>query len=300
MKLAFWFWIVLLLSGGGLAFYFFGDHLWTRPPTKSLYAIQANHVHFKFSSAMDHDERLFRIDWPPKTPAEANRLRVPPLLNGRLDVSTGDCVGKSAVNVRIELTRGETEADRERWNRQLAFPEYDWMSRVRVWDADRKWLWPNLPYLLRADGIEREQRYGGVDPGKGVDNDFAAVVVRPLGALADDAEVTAKWFGPPTGTVDKRTIVHRAFSQDLQWNIPAESNSGVLGVWLIYADFLESPVPEGWPAGREFNGGALAFFSIHWAVDGDGKVTIGEIVHDVPPVLTGVDWQDWLRVSKGS
>ena len=60
MKLAFWFWPVLLLSGVGLAFYFFGDHLWTRPPTKSLYAIQANHVHFKFSSAMDHDERLFR------------------------------------------------------------------------------------------------------------------------------------------------------------------------------------------------------------------------------------------------
>ena len=48
------------------------------------------------------------------------------------------------------------------------------MHYVRVGDADRRWLWPNLPYVLRLHGIERVERYGGVDPGKGVDDDFAA------------------------------------------------------------------------------------------------------------------------------
>ena len=52
------------------------------------------------------------------------------------------------------------------------------MRYVRVWDKDNRWLWPNLPYLLRLHGTERVERYGGVDPGKGVDNDFAAVLMR--------------------------------------------------------------------------------------------------------------------------
>ena len=151
------------------------------------------------------------------------------------------------------------------------------MSRVRVWDDDRKWLWPNLPYLLRAYGIEREQRYGGVDPGKGVDNDFAAVVVKPVGANGVNPNlITAEWFGPVGGKVDKRSIVHTALSDDLQWVIPAGNDSaelsGVVGVWLIYADFLESPAPDSWPETPEFNGGALAYFSIRWRVDDDGQV----------------------------
>ena len=50
--------------------------------------------------------------------------------------------------------------------RSWRFPQYDWMQYVRVWDADHRWLWPNLPYLLRLHGIERVERYGGIDPGE--------------------------------------------------------------------------------------------------------------------------------------
>lgn len=72
----------------------------------------------------------------------------------------------------------------------------------------------------------------------------------------------------------------------------------VAGVWLIYADFFEAAAPEGWPEGDEFDGGALAYFSIHWAVDDDGKITLKQVLHEVPPALTGVDWAKWSESTK--
>ena len=178
------------------------------------------------------------------------------------------------------------------------------MSRVRVWDRDQKWLWPNLPYLLRAFGIEREQRYGGVDPGHGVDNDFAAVVVKRI--PNEDAEnpttvepigTVAEWHAPDAGWIDKRTIVHDAVSEDILWSLPlgeqAIGGTGRLGIWLIYADFLESPAPRGWPEEPEFAGGALAYFSLRWRIDDDEEFKIDSIDSQIPPANTGVDWPSW-------
>ena len=259
---------------------------------------------FIFAELMDREENQFRVDWPPKDPSDGRRLRSPPLLDGRLVVSSGKQNGEPCLNVRVKLTRSAFESGREYWNRQLAFPEYDWMSRVRVWDDDQKWLWPNLPYLLRAYGIEREQRYGGVDPGKGVDNDFAAVVVKPVGSAEIEPDlITAEWYGPAGGSVDKRSIVHQAISDDLQWAIPVDvgsQQSGVLGVWLIYADFLESSAPDSWPDTPEFNGGTLAYFAIHWSIDGDGRVSIVKAINKIPPAATGVDWPTWLAETKAN
>jgi len=299
MKFAIWFWVVFLILAAGLTYYFFGDLLKEQRRVSSRYGIRADHLPFEFAETMDRCESLFRVDWPPKDPADARRLRTPPLLNGRLAVSGGQHDGETTLNIRVVLTRADSESGRERWNRQLAFPEYDWMSRVRVWDDHRKWLWPNLPYLLRAHGIEREQRYGGVDPGKGVDNDFAALVIKPVGSAEVDTDlITAEWFGRAGGAVDKRSIVHEAFSDDLQWAIPVDGDlaaqSGVVGVWLIYADFLESRAPDSWPDTPEFNGGVLAYFSIHWRLDGDGRVAIVKTVNEIPPAATGVDWPNWL------
>ena len=302
MKLASWFWIVLVFLLGGLAFFFFGDHLKGPRKTSVRYGINADHVPFEFAESMDHGESLFRVDWPPKDPTATRRLKVQPLLQGRLAVAAGRCDGLPCLNVRVELTRADSESDRERWNRLLAFPEYDWMSRVRVWDGDHEWLWPNLPYLLKAYGIERQQRYGGVDPGKGVDNDFAAVVVKPVGANVVDPDlITAQWSGPAGGTVDKRSVVHEAISDDLQWKIPVDgigAKSGVVGVWLIYADFLESRAPDSWPDTPEFNGGVLAYFSIHWKLAADGRVTIIKTLNEIPPDATGVEWETWLEGTK--
>ena len=299
MKFAHWFWVLLILLSAGAAFYFFSNG-WKRPRETSIrYGIQADHVPFEFAEPIDRAESLFRVDWPPKDPNDTRRLRKPPLLSGRLAVSAGDHEGELCMNFRVELTRADSESDREQWNRRLAFPEFDWMSRVRVWDEDKQWLWPNLPYLLRAYGTERQQRYGGVDPGKGVDNDFAAVVVRPIGSdeVGHDS-IAAEWYGPAGGTVDKRSIVHQAFSDDLQWKIPAGSQSGIVGVWLIYADFLESRPPDSWPETPEFNGGALAYFSIHWKLDDDGLVQINKVLNETPPATTGVDWPAWLAETK--
>lgn len=131
----------------------------------------------------------FSVFWPPRdlgrTPGESDK----PLLQGELSVFEIETDQTGALRMHITLHRPHEESDRIRWNQDLAFPESSWMAKVRVWDRDHQWLWPNLPYLLRAHGVERVQRYGGVDPGKGVDNDFAAVLIR---SLEDESSRTAQ------------------------------------------------------------------------------------------------------------
>ena len=144
----------------------------------SRHRIAANHKPFEFTVQDDRYILPFRLDWPPLEPTDVRRQKTSPLLSGQLIVSAGKLNKQPQLNLRIEISRPNDETDRQRWNRDLKFPEYDWMSRVRTWDRDQKWLRPNLPFLLRANGIQRHQRYSGFDPGKGVDNDFAAIVVK--------------------------------------------------------------------------------------------------------------------------
>jgi hypothetical protein len=51
---------------------------------------------------------------------------------------------------------------------------------------------------LRIHGAEREDRYGGVDPGAGKDNDFAAVLIRVPGV--ESPLVAAAWY--PVGAAE--------------------------------------------------------------------------------------------------
>jgi hypothetical protein len=133
----------------------------------------------KLASAAETNQLDFALFWPPKTPFETPSLDGKPLLKGCVILRLEHLPDRSLVSrLRIMLSRPSDEAGRQFWNSRLAFPEYDWMRYVRVWDKDNRWLWPNLPYLLRLHGIERIERYGGVDPAKGVDNDFAAVLIR--------------------------------------------------------------------------------------------------------------------------
>lgn len=292
------FFSVLLVGACSLAVFLLQMSQPTLTP-KSNYDIVSTHIPFtlgKNSSPVTHP---FRVDWPPREPAEI-QSQLPPLLQGKLIVATGMIRGQRCISVRIQLSRLAAEQDRVRWNRQLAFPEHSWMSKVRVWDVEKKWLWPNLPFLLRAFGVEREQRYGGVDPGKGIDNDFAAVVVKPLKDIHDkEPEITAEWYPLKPSTVNKQTIVHDAVSADLIW--PAQrkqDQSGELGVWLIYADFLGSPPPRSWPKEQESSGGILSFFSIRWTDEHEKGLTIIEVKPAVPPKATGVDWDKWLRSTR--
>ena len=112
-------------------------------------------------------------------------------------------------------------------------------------------------------GIDREQRYGGIDPGKGVDNDFASVVLISLDGNQDELPlVTANWYPPLGEKVDTFTIVHKAISGDLRWLVPQNEHYGKQGVWLIYADFLEFFPPDNWPKEPEYDGGILAYLRI--------------------------------------
>ena len=262
--------------------------------TVSPFRVPADHSPLTLDTVEDARSTAFRVDWPPVDPSRVRDDRSPPLLSGELVANTGRLSDESAVSLRIELTRASADDDRLRWNRDLKFPEYDWMSRVRTWDRNEKWLWPNLPYLLRANGIEREQRYGGVDPGKGVDNDFAAIVVKSSGASLDIAElVTAEWHPPQGDFVDKRSVVHRAISDDLVWSIPDSSDNGTLNIWLIYADFLDYSPPSAWPSEPEFDGGILSYFSLEWRRLDDGRIEIFQCENTSPHASTGVEWEEW-------
>lgn len=246
-----------------------------------------------------NDEVPFDVHWPPREPNNASEE--PPLLQGDLSLFR-DAQQPGEFELRITLSRPHGEADRLRWNKALAFPEHSWMAEVRVWDHDRQWLWPNLPFLLRGHGEEREERYGGVDPGKGVDNDFAAVLIRPLSedpANADNVAgkrsiqplVSAEWH---SASHDKKSVVHSARSDtfQLRFQNTDDARGGALGVWLIYADFMGAKLPNSWPDDSEYAGGILAYFELRWQQSPDGQVSI-QVEHLTPHTSTGFDWEHW-------
>lgn len=250
----------------------------------------------------------FGVYWPPRSLDPARKESIEPLLRGELIVFPDREDPSNAFRIRMTLRRGDGEADRVRWNEQLAFPEYSWMAKVRVWDHEQRWLWPNLPFLLRAYGEERVDRYGGVDPGKGIDNDFAAVLIRPLRKTSASAEtqapvmsspplVSAEWYSADESGVDKFSVVHVARADEFCVRLRSGNQlyrSGRLGVWLIYADFLGSRTPRDWPPEGEYDGGILAYHEIDWQPSPDKDIPFRfKVKQLVPPTGTGFDWEGW-------
>lgn len=246
----------------------------------------------------------FDVFWPPHDPSLPDQRRRRPILNGAIETRVVALSGEPAfAAVSGALTRPRDEMSREFWNNRLAFPDYAWMSQVRVWDANERWLWPNLPYLLRLPGKERVERYGGVDPGKGVDNDFAAVLIRSYDTEGNEVEgtrarpiVSAEWHpGDVRGAVDGHSVVHVARSDELR--IPLgdgrPGSAGKLAVWLIYADFMGFDPPSSWPKEPEYAGGALAWFEVEWRRESDGSWQT-KTSNAVPPGNTGFDWAGWV------
>ncbi|MCL2104445.1 MAG: hypothetical protein FWH21_05240 [Kiritimatiellaeota bacterium] len=251
-----------------------------------------------FSAFADTATHLgFDIHWPLREPSAAASKRRP-LLQG--DV-TAQIAGQNTLQIVVRITRPSSEEQRAFWNMTLAYPEHNgWMPAVRVWDKDQQWLWPNLPYLLRATGAQRIDRYGGWDPGHHVDNDFAAILIRACdasgaesAATAERPLVSAEWYpdglAPDTET-DIHTVVHAARSD--AFTIPLTEPRGALKIWLIYADFFGSPVPRSWPKEREFNGGILKFFSVTWSTQPQQGYAL-TIEESTPPGPTRFDWKRW-------
>jgi hypothetical protein len=252
----------------------------------------------------------FAVFWPPKDPSEPLAPGARPLLNGCVNLRTEQLPhGNLATRLRIMLSRPSDEPGRDFWNSLLAFPEYDWMRYVRVWDVDQRWLWPNLSYLLRLHGTERVERYGGVDPGKGVDNDFAAVLIREFDASGQNESeetkraplVAAEWYPVGAAVADKQRIVHKAQSEEFTLHLGGtpERSQGLAAVWLIYADFMEAKPPAAWPQAPEFAGGILAYFEIKW----DLKASPGHEINVrqlVPKRSTGFDWERWTLKTRAA
>lgn len=252
----------------------------------------------------------FGVYWPPKDPEEAGAKSARALLQGSLNVASGESTdGSATLRLAVTLTRPSEEADREYWNSTLAYSNVAWMEEVRVWDAKHTWLWPNLPYLLRLPGRERVERYGGRDPSKHVDNDFAAVLVRQYDAAGrvesaatkERPLVSAEWHPVGAEKPDGQTVVHTARSDDflLRLGQAGTSDRGKLKVWLIYADFLWSKPPRTWPKAKEWAGGILAFFEIDWATQ-PGRPCQVAVHLRRPQESTGFDWVHWVVRKPGA
>jgi len=247
----------------------------------------------------------FDIHWPPRDPQEDAPQSAKPLLRGMLFANVEPSSRAAALlRLSVTLNRPSDEPDRQTWNSKLAYADIDWMDEVRVWDADGKWLWPNLPYLLRLPGQERIERYGGMDPGKHVDNDFAAVLIRKFDASGkvesdetrDAPLVSAEWHAQGVAESDPQTIVHGAKSDEFLLHLgdAQGADRGVVKVWLIYADFFGARPPRTWPREREWAGGILAYFQIDWEVSDTGGLR-GSVCHQRPGQSTGFDWADWAQ-----
>lgn len=259
------------------------------------------------STRLDASTHAFDIFWPPNPPESQSTAERPPLLRG--DVSFRESAvqsGHRALEIAVTITRPSDEAARTFWNSQLAFSDVPWMDEVRIWDAESRWQWPNVPFLLKRHGLERIERYGGIDPGKRVDNDFAAVLIRSFdvdGATEHESTVhsplvSAEWQGNVAGKSDIHTVVHVARSDTFVVSVgaDAEYRAGVLKVWLIYADFLGSRPPSSWPKDREWAGGILSYCEIRWEKP-RGQPCHGEIRFLTPSAATGFNWESWSEHS---
>lgn len=252
----------------------------------------------------------FKVFWPPQDPAEPADRPARPLLNGDLVLqSQGLSDGTQVMRLRIILSRPTDEAGREFWNSRLAFPEVEWMRSVRVWDQEHRWLWPNLAYLLRLHGIERVERYGGVDPGKGVDNDFAAVLIRKYDADGTSESATtrhqplvsAEWQPQGAINVDRHTFAAAARSDEFSLHLgrPRTPSQGTVAVWLIYADFMGARLPKGWPQTLEYAGGILSYFEVQWNREAGPNESV-RVRHLAPRRATGFDWERWVTRTRSA
>jgi len=252
----------------------------------------------------------FEVRWPLIDPVDKKPPATKALLKGRLTVQPDRLDTPDAqVRIRVTLTRPDDEEHREFWNESLVYREFGWMRYVRVWDDEEKWLYPNLAFLSKLHGVDREERYGGWDPGKRVDNDFGALLIRKYDAAgkqehrdtATQPLVSADWHAVGAESAGKRTVVHRAES-DLFTIHLSEGEApyqGRIKLWFVYADFMGHRVPDTWPKEPEFNGGTIALFHVDWRYEPGTPCQLA-IAQQRPPSHTGFDWREWVDRRKQS
>lgn len=248
-------------------------------------------------------KRSFSITWPLTDPFERKKSKSRTLLQGSLLIETQRPGSpRPQLHLSITLTRPDDNEYREFWNQRLMYKNLAWMDRVRVWDKERKWLYPNLAFLFKLHGVDRVDRYGGWDPGKQVDNDFGAVLIRVLDGDSQQELpqtlqtplVSARWHAVPPAQDSRYAIVHQIRSDEFTIGVGAENAMTPLRVqvWLVYGDFMGNPAPRHWPTELEAAGGALAYFVLDWNPHSIGSDRL--VTQQRRPVPTGFDWTGWI------
>ena len=273
-----------------------GTMLWCGP---NFCHSQETKVQQNFSGQFDFD-----IYWPPREVKLDESPNDQPLLRGELTIQEALATRTtSEIQVQMTLTRPSEEAERAYWNSKLSFADIEWMEEVRVWDRNDGWIWPNLPYLLRRNGKERVERYGGVDPSKHVDNDFAAILIRKFTAdgtvesleTKDEPLVSAEWLPLNEKPTTIHSIVHQANSDTFQLHVGEKrGEEGKIKLWLIYADFLGAKPPATWSQEREWAGGVLSYCELNWKkLNGDPLHV--DVTFKPPSEGTRFAWWLWSR-----
>lgn len=169
-----------------------------------------------------------------------------------------------------------------------------WRDYRISWGPDNvppneQWPWPRLDWFLSGSG--GDESYGSVDPGTGIHNDYAAIVIREYDSYGQEtirtrgtgAGTDVTWPGPLISTT---WLPLHSFGAPATHDIRSVGFKLNLGytykVWIVMADMFSNPfagAPEEGSAG-----GTIVYFEID---------EVGRINQKWPPPSTGYFWDKY-------
>lgn len=177
------------------------------------------------------------------------------------------------------------------WNSSEQQVPNEWNREA--WESDsegNRWLWPDLAKLLNGD-------YGGFDPVKRVDNDYAIVIVRHYDAEGNEVgqpQASRRWhtIGNPSGEVS-----HVAGVEEFCIWPPCSTTAGRVQVWVVMCDTWGEPLYPGSPlegpedAYGERGGSTIAYSELHYRRDPRNglKWSISSRTSGIPPTMYDYD-----------
>ncbi len=220
-----------------------------------------------------------------------------------------DMPDSDTIRVRPRMKRPNSEKFRASWNSEMmtTVPE-DWerdyftrnLTRDEYYDLDDQtgvWFYPNLSEVLSATG----PRYGGYDPYKEVDNDFAAILIHHYGAdgtlrtSASNPLISAKWHSVDVTNAGSYDNSHVAGSE--QFLLTPNKCGGYYVIAMMYADMMGfGSGPRCGPTAKDSNaaGQYLVVVKMEYeknpTVDGY-NIKIKDI--SVPDEFLSFDWDVW-------
>jgi RHS repeat-associated protein len=199
---------------------------------------------------------------------------------------------ENGVNYSREESRERQAEYKEELNKWRS--DFDEWANPFTTKGGKVVLWPCLPALFNAKGV----RYGGWDPAKRIDNDFAAVVIQKydhLGKKIGVPLISAQWYADEArkGNLDKSKEVYTAISDEFDMHV-SDGENGYIKIWLVYGD-----IGGNTKVAETSRGGTIAEYQITYSyLRGSLFSSVGKVFvhlnHSEKASETGIDWDQWL------